>query len=130
MAESIGILLHQVSTGEVEEPRYRVNDGTACLYCKTELYRTLGAVVERGQSMIASTPNPAQPQQEREDEQGTSSADGPRSRVIIYNGTNYDDLKDLTRLGLVAAREFQIQSPLQLCTKQTVRASVIWKGRN
>ena len=66
--------------------------------------------------MTISRPDAAQqPEEER--------GGGPRSGVVVYNGTNYDDLKDLSRLGLVAAREFQIQSPLQLCTKKTVRAS-------
>lgn len=43
---------------------------------------------------------------------------------ILFNGTNADDLKDPTRLGLIAAKEFKVASPLATVSKATVR--VLW----
>ena len=40
---------------------------------------------------------------------------------ILYNGTNADDLQDPTRLGLIAANDFDVRSPLQSLPKQKVR---------
>ena len=39
----------------------------------------------------------------------------------LYNGTNADDLQDPTRLGLIAAERFHVQSPLRKSTKDQVR---------
>jgi PP-loop superfamily ATP-utilizing enzyme len=43
------------------------------------------------------------------------------AKPVIYNGTNADDKLDPTRLGLIAASEFQVVSPLETLTKQEVR---------
>ncbi|CAI5709147.1 unnamed protein product [Peronospora destructor] len=40
---------------------------------------------------------------------------------MLYNGTNADDLLDSTRVGLMAASEFKVVSPLSELTKQEVR---------
>uniref|UniRef100_K3W5K3 Uncharacterized protein n=1 Tax=Globisporangium ultimum (strain ATCC 200006 / CBS 805.95 / DAOM BR144) TaxID=431595 RepID=K3W5K3_GLOUD len=47
-------------------------------------------------------------------------------KPIIYNGTNADDQLDPTRLGLVAAAEFEVVSPLSHLTKSEVRESCHW----
>jgi PP-loop superfamily ATP-utilizing enzyme len=41
----------------------------------------------------------------------------------LYNGTNLDDLQDSTRVGLVAAQNFHVKSPLQQITKHQVRVA-------
>ncbi|KDO18945.1 hypothetical protein SPRG_15800 [Saprolegnia parasitica CBS 223.65] len=46
----------------------------------------------------------------------------------LFNGTNADDKLDPTRLGLVAASEFQVVSPLQDLTKSDVRALANERG--
>ena len=40
----------------------------------------------------------------------------------MFNGTNKDDLSDSTRVGLIAARDFNVCSPLEEFTKDEVRA--------
>ena len=42
--------------------------------------------------------------------------------VAMFNGTNADDLKDPTRVGLTAASEFDVRSPLSSFPKDDVRA--------
>jgi PP-loop superfamily ATP-utilizing enzyme len=38
----------------------------------------------------------------------------------LFNGTNADDHKDPTRVGLKAARNFEVQSPIDHLTKGQV----------
>ena len=40
---------------------------------------------------------------------------------MLFNGTNKDDLKDDTRVGLKAAKEFSVSSPLDDLVKDEVR---------
>lgn len=42
-------------------------------------------------------------------------------KPVLYNGTNADDQLDPTRLGLVAASQFEVVSPLGQLTKSEVR---------
>ncbi len=98
VAAHIGIPLREVRTREGANPEYVANDGTACFHCKTELYSRLGAVLDAA----AAEPH------------------GGR-RVVLYNGTNADDAEDPTRVGLVAARDFDVRSPLADITKDEVR---------
>jgi len=93
VAKVIGIPLEQVQTTEGSDVTYIENSGQACLACKTHLYTCL--------EMIA----------------GHHTNIGKR----LYNGTNADDRKDPTRLGLIAADRFAVQSPLQYMTKEEVR---------
>ena len=95
VAPHLRVELQQVPTTEGQDETYLANDGKACLACKTHLYSTLQAIVQH-------------------------STDAHES-FRIYNGTNADDQRDPTRLGLIAAREFQVQSPLQNLTKHEVR---------
>ena len=42
--------------------------------------------------------------------------------IILFNGTNKDDMKDPTRVGLIAAKEYKVASPLEIYTKSEVRS--------
>eukprot|EP00977_Amphora_coffeiformis_P022884 scaffold11716_cov165-Amphora_coffeaeformis.AAC.7 len=96
VADHLGVDLKQVPTAEGNDATYLANNGKACLACKTHLYSTLQAIV-------------------------SDSQDAHASSFRLYNGTNADDRKDPTRLGLIAAREFNVFSPLQDLSKDQVR---------
>jgi len=49
-----------------------------------------------------------------------SGTDG-KEKVILFNGTNKDDLRDDTRIGLKAAENFKVASPLAEITKDEVQ---------
>lgn len=102
VADQLGVELIQVATTEGEDDTYLRNEGQACLACKTHLYSTLQAIVQHGN---ANSCAPAHHE----------------SSFRLYNGTNADDRQDDTRLGLIAAREFRVTSPLQHLTKPVVR---------
>eukprot|EP00980_Cylindrotheca_fusiformis_P011816 scaffold2816_cov121-Cylindrotheca_fusiformis.AAC.32 len=95
VADTIGIDLEKVLTTESSDEMYIENSGQACLACKTHLYSCLDAIFEHS---------------------GAAKHDRR-----LYNGTNSDDLKDPTRLGLIAADKFRVQSPLRQTTKDHVR---------
>jgi len=101
VAETIGIPFVTTPTHEGSQEMYIANEGKACLACKTELYRTLQAVHRHSSSNI--------------------SRSSSSSVVRLYNGTNADDLQDPTRLGLIAAANFQVASPLRDTPKHEVR---------
>ena len=95
IAEYIGITLRRIATSEGGHPDYVANEGMSCYFCKTSLYETmraLGAAID--------------------------PAEGP---FVLFNGTNADDALDPTRVGLQAAREFRVESPLAAFSKQEVR---------
>lgn len=94
VAEHIGIGLTELKTSEGSDATYIENAGQACFACKTHLYSTLETVVSHASK---------------------------ESGFKIYNGTNADDLQDPTRVGLLAAQNFQVLSPLEILTKQQVR---------
>ncbi len=109
VASVIGVALEQISTTEGTDDVYVANDGRACLACKTHLYDNLKTIAEQyctietnGVQSITTT---------------TREID-----TILYNGTNADDLKDPTRLGLIAANDFAVRSPLSGLSKDHVRA--------
>lgn len=97
VAEHIGITLRQIETKEGTEAKYLENTGQACYACKRSLYDGMTEVY--------------------------LSAAAADFSVRLYNGTNADDVKDATRVGLVAAREFEVSSPLLAVglTKEQVR---------
>jgi len=97
IAEHIGISLREVSTLEGEDPTYIQNQGNSCYVCKTNLYSTMTAISHY------------------------VSKEAKRCDVLLFNGTNKDDVDDSTRVGLVAAKEFQVLSPLIKITKSQVR---------
>jgi uncharacterized protein len=105
VAAHIGISLTEIPTAEGGDEMYIRNNGQACLACKTHLYSTLQAVMNHslgGDDTISDNNNSQQQQQ-------------------LYNGTNADDLQDPTRLGLIAASNFSVQSPIAHLTKAEVR---------
>ncbi|KAG7340396.1 ATP-utilizing enzyme [Nitzschia inconspicua] len=99
VAMHIGVEFEAIPTTEGDDELYRANDGRACLACKTHLYTCLNAISERygADTLLQSSHN------------------------RLYNGTNADDLQDPTRLGLIAANNFDVQSPLQHTSKSLVR---------
>ena len=99
VARHIGIDLVEVPTDEGNVPEYVKNasPGSSCYHCKTTLYRTLGSIESHFEEA------------------------GDGGDVILFNGTNADDMTDRTRLGLVAAAEHQVISPLANVTKSQVR---------
>ena len=99
VASSIGIDLMEVRTTEGTDETYIENKGQACFICKTHLYSALEAVSRKASEM----------------------SNGLDQDVILYNGTNKDDTSDSTRLGLVAASNFSVRSPLINITKDEVR---------
>ena len=109
VANTIGITLREVKTGEGSDKAYIRNDGHACFVCKTHLYSTLEGVA-----------NAVMEEHQRKDNTNNS--------VILYNGTNADDTKDPTRLGLVAASNFRVLSPLDQITKNEVRLASKYFG--
>ncbi|KAL7456390.1 hypothetical protein ACHAWC_007912 [Mediolabrus comicus] len=109
VADFIGIPLMEVSTLEGDDEAYIKNDGHACFVCKTHLYSTLNAVAN---AFI---------------EQYSDNGD-EQQQVILYNGTNADDTQDPTRLGLQAASNFSVHSPLDQITKDQVRHAAKYLG--
>jgi pyridinium-3,5-biscarboxylic acid mononucleotide sulfurtransferase len=93
ISKHIGAPLVIVHTQEGSDDTYLANAGQACLACKTHLYSSLQAVLDH--------------------------VDPATTR--LYNGTNANDTQDPTRLGLLAARNFDVQSPLEFTTKEQVR---------
>jgi len=58
LAEQTGAELVEVTTGELDDPDYRANPATRCYYCKSDLFRRLGALAaERGFGHVVSGAN-------------------------------------------------------------------------
>jgi pyridinium-3,5-biscarboxylic acid mononucleotide sulfurtransferase len=93
LAAHIGIPLQFVSTHETSNPDYVKNEGMSCYHCKTGIYEAMKAVWRSMDS---------------ED-------------VLLFNGTNADDIQDPTRVGLDAAREHRVRSPLSRFSKDEIR---------
>lgn len=93
IAGQIGIPLRFVESREYLDPTYVANDGRSCYICKSNIYVAMEAVYQN------------------------ATAEG----TLLYNGTNADDLGDPTRVGLQAAREHAVRSPLARFTKEEIR---------
>ena len=106
MQAQIGIRFREIETHESQNPEYVANRGDACFHCKTELYSTLQSI----RNSFRSNSN--------DDEQ----------QVTLFNGTNKDDLGDDTRVGLVAADNFDVRSPLIGISKDEVRMAAKYFG--
>jgi len=104
VASQIGIPFEQVSTTEGTDDVYVANDGKACLACKTHLYDNLKSIADRYNN---------------NDNDNDNIDIG--CTTILYNGTNAEDLRDPTRLGLIAASDFKVRSPLEHLSKPTIR---------
>lgn len=115
VADKIGIQLTEVSTTEGSDDTYQRNDGYACYVCKTHLYSTLRTVANAVMKQQQKSLN-----WKRQYPQNHS--------FILYNGTNADDTQDPTRLGLIAASNFRVHSPLDQITKNQVRQAAKYLG--
>ena len=101
VAAAIDLPLVEVRTHEGNIPEYISNMGQSCYHCKTTLYRTLNSSQTLGDGRL-------------------NEVDGENMRRVLFNGTNKDDLADATRVGLIAANEFGVISPLKQLTKMQV----------
>ena len=108
VAKTIGIPLQEIVTKEGDIPEYVSNAGNACFYCKTELYENLQKVGKQAASQFIK-------------DHCISNNGGKEESVVLFNGTNGDDAKDPTRVGLIAADNFDVASPLSELTKKEVR---------
>lgn len=109
----IGIPLLEIPTNEGQDATYIKNEGEACLACKTHLYSTLESVAKHA---LHSNINPSQSSLDNHNNSNETD-----QKVILFNGTNKDDTADPTRLGLIAASNFSVKSPLQHISKEQVR---------
>lgn len=98
IAMGIGAPLREIETKEGTHDLYLSNQGMSCYSCKQHLY---SALLDVNSYVKQSNLDP--------------------KNVRIFNGTNKDDTKDVTRVGLVAAQEFQVLSPIDYLTKDEVR---------
>jgi PP-loop superfamily ATP-utilizing enzyme len=109
VAKYIGIELTEIRTNEGDDAEYVKNDGRSCYVCKTHLYSALRAVAMEASSTTTTGVH------------ASESSSSSSSSVILYNGTNADDTLDPTRLGLLAASNYSVRSPLDATTKLEVR---------
>jgi len=104
-AQTHGIPLQIIRTGELQNPKYQANQGDRCYHCKKALFDKIDALRRQlqGDSSVAAWP--------------------------VSYGVNLDDLGDY-RPGIEAAREASIQAPyLELgFTKQTIREVCAFYG--
>lgn len=100
VASHLQVDLQEIPTTEGSSPMYIENNGQACFACKTHLYDSLSAIHDYHSFQ----------------------------KVQLYNGTNSDDVQDKTRVGLIAAANFNVYSPLQYTTKQNVRRAAKYLG--
>ena len=125
----------QVPTSEGSLPEYAANAGDSCFFCKSSLYTTLHNVAQRATERHSGMGDVARQGVDEceglDDVAGqgpqlqlmpSASWDGSR-RIILFNGTNADDLTDPTRLGLLAALKCHVASPIACLTKAAVRVS-------
>ena len=99
VSSHLGFELREVTTAEGSDDMYIANEGQACLACKTHLYTCLKLVLDHTSQQQAQS----------------------RSSGALYNGTNADDTHDPTRVGLIAAANFSVLSPLEHTSKLNVR---------
>ena len=123
VATHIGIPLRELATREGDVPEYIANLGQSCYHCKTTLYQTLEGLARALAEALPAADLEANEAGARSREARAAGSASGRSPVVLFNGTNADDLQDPTRLGLLAAQEHRVESPLQHLTKQEVRAA-------
>ncbi|DBA01431.1 TPA: hypothetical protein N0F65_007328 [Lagenidium giganteum] len=109
VASFIGVPLWEFPTKEGEMKEYVENVGKSCYYCKTTLYSTINQVADHAVHVLQPTTD-------------------QKDQLVLFNGTNADDKLDPTRLGLVAATEFDVASPLDELTKTDVRQMAKYLG--
>ena len=95
LAGRIGIPLRFIESREYLDPVYVANEGLSCYVCKNSIYAAMEAVYASDDARVEGT--------------------------LLYNGTNAADVGDPTRVGLRAAREHAVRSPLSDLTKEQIR---------
>ncbi|MBR9974397.1 MAG: hypothetical protein KFF77_02355, partial [Bacteroidetes bacterium] len=95
LAARIGIPLRFIETHEYLDPDYVANEGMSCYVCKSSIYDAMEAISASDAALAAGT--------------------------LLYNGTNAEDAADPTRVGLRAAREHAVRSPLARYAKHEIR---------
>jgi PP-loop superfamily ATP-utilizing enzyme len=115
VAAHIGISMSEIPTEEGSDETYIANNGQACLACKTHLYSTLQAVADHSLSNTKSTGIASSSHESLQQHQEQ------QHQQQLYNGTNADDVLDPTRLGLIAANNYRVQSPIRHISKADVR---------
>jgi len=115
VASFIGVELLEVKTTEGADETYISNQGQACFVCKSHLYSALEAVSRKASEISISSSSLSS------SHNNTDTSTRLKRAVILYNGTNADDTTDPTRLGLVAASNYSVQSPLLNISKDQVR---------
>ena len=103
VAQHIGIILLEVPTQEGLDPTYVENKGQSCFICKNHLYSALEAVATQVDTLKKQSNHKM------------------NQKILLFNGTNADDVQDPTRLGLLSAKAFEVKSPLEFTNKQDVR---------
>lgn len=91
-AAGLGVRHLTPASAELSRPGYVENSPARCFHCKTEVID----VVHRAASELAA-------------------------EVVVMTGTNADDLRELHRPGIVAARRLGAITPLQDLTKAQIR---------
>ncbi|KAM3571402.1 hypothetical protein VYU27_006565 [Nannochloropsis oceanica] len=123
IAAYIDIPLKEVTTAEGDTPGYVANRGLSCFHCKTHLYTALQAVAAEAQNYREEVHH-AKTNISLATETGANAQGGgnkPSFVVTLFNGTNADDRQDPTRVGLKAARNFRVRSPIDHLNKNEVR---------
>ena len=130
VALHIGIPFVKIPTEEGSNETYIANNGQACFACKSELYtklihHTIANYTSQHQMNITRNinnnrsdddmPGLQQPLQQQ------STLENSHVYQKVYNGTNADDCLDPTRVGLIAASQYNVISPLNTMTKEQVR---------
>jgi PP-loop superfamily ATP-utilizing enzyme len=134
IANHIGIAFRTVPTQEASHPDYTANVGKACYACKSELYSKLNwfQQQQQQQQQQQSLHRPIRTQvslaySSTNDDNATcqTSTSSQNHQMVtitkLYNGTNADDVCDTTRVGLLAARDFRVESPISHISKRHVR---------
>ena len=107
VARVIGVQHVETETSEGEKDGYIANKGNACYFCKTTLYGSLQQVHEYAAAEMNNF---------------TFNTRSNRPNLALFNGTNSEDMLDTSRVGLVAAKEFSVISPLDEISKDQIRA--------
>ena len=119
VALHIGIPFVKIPTEEGTNETYIANNGQACFACKSELYtklihHTIANYTTHPPIDVVLGSQPPQPLP-------STMLQNTHIHRKLYNGTNADDCLDPTRVGLIAASQNNVLSPLNTLTKEQVR---------
>ena len=119
VALHIGIPFVKIPTEEGTNETYIANNGQACFACKSELYtklihHTISNYTTHPPIDVVLGSQPPQPLP-------STMLQNTHIHRKLYNGTNADDCLDPTRVGLIAASQNNVLSPLNTLTKEQVR---------